>query len=317
MTTTYGQNDGDGPKLSAAISSGFLLIAVLIGGFMGWSALAPLQSAAIAQGSVNLDSYRKSVQHYEGGIIQKIMVREGQHVEQDDVLIELDETRAKSSQDLLEAQIASEEKQLGLIDEEIKIVEGLLEKGLAKKPRILELYRRQAELQGNRTEHIAQLRAAKDVIERAKIRAPIAGSVVGLQVHTAGGVIKAGDTLLSIVPKDEPLVIEARIDPNDIDVVHSGLPAQVRLTPYNARIMPPLPAVVEWISADAMRDPSTGASFYLARVKLDGEPAELPDDIQLYPGMPAEIMVITGERSFMDYLAAPITRSYQRAFREQ
>lgn len=312
-----GENRADRPKVLASISAGFFLIVMLIGGFIGWSAFAPLQSAAIAQGAVNLDSYRKTVQHYEGGIVQDIMVREGQRVEKDDVLLQLDETRARASQDLLEAQIEAEEKQLLLIDEEIKIVELLLEKGLAKKPRILELYRHRAQLQGSRTEHIAQLHAAKDVITRAKIRAPIAGSVVGLQVHTTGGVIKAGDPLLSIVPKDEPLVIEARIDPNDIDVVRSGLPAQVRLTPFNARTVPPLPGVVAWISADSMRDQATGASFYLARIKLDAEPSRLPEDMQLYPGMPAEIMVVTGKRSFMEYLTAPLLHSYQRAFREQ
>jgi multidrug efflux pump subunit AcrA (membrane-fusion protein) len=299
------------------VFTGFLIIALFVGGFVAWAGVAPLQSAAIAPGSVILDTYRKTVQHFEGGIVSEILIREGQEVTKDDVLIKLDETQAKATIELLHAQIAAEKKQLTFIDEEITAVEAMLKKGLARKPRALALYRRRAELDGKRTEQQAQLRAAKDVIARSSIRAPITGTVVGLQVHTSGGVVKAGDPLLSIVPKDEPLVIEARVDPNDIDIVHKGLPAQVRLTPFNARMVSPIPASVVWVSADAMNDQNTGASYYLTRVKLTDLPSELPKDVQLYPGMPAEVMILTGERTLLNYLAAPITRSFRRAFREK
>lgn len=305
------------PPLAREIAGGLLILLLLVGGFVSWAAIAPLQGAAIAPGSVNLDTYRKTVQHLEGGIIKEILAREGQDVAKGQVLLLLDETQVRSRIELLEAQIASEEKQLTFVGEEIKAVETLLAKGLAKKPRILELYRRRAELEGNRTEHQAQLRAAKDVIDRSSIRAPIGGTVVGLQVHTSGGVIKAGEPLLSIVPHDEPLVIEARVDPNDIDIVHKGQLAQVRLTPFNARMVPPVPAEVEWISADAMNDQTTGSSYYLARIKLTSAPGDLPGEVQLYPGMPAEVMILTGERTFLEYLAAPVMRSFRRAFREQ
>ena len=305
------------PPVFGAVFTGFLIILLFIGGFVAWAGVAPLQSAAIAPGSVILDTYRKTVQHFEGGIVSEILRREGQEVTKDEVLIKLDETRAKATIELLQAQIAAEKKQLTFIDEEITAVEAMLKKGLARKPRVLALYRRRAELDGKRTEQQAQLRAAKDVIARSSIRAPITGTVVGLQVHTSGGVVKAGDPLLSIVPKDEPLVIEARVDPNDIDIVHKGLPAQVRLTPFNARMVPPIPASVVWVSADAMNDQNTGESYYLARVKLTELPSELPKDVQLYPGMPAEVMILTGERTLLNYLAAPITRSFRRAFREK
>ena len=305
------------PPVVGAVFTGFLIVLLFVSGFVAWAGVAPLQSAAIAPGSVNLDTYRKTVQHYEGGIISEILIREGQEVAKDEVLILLDETRARATIELLQAQIVAEKKQLSFIEEEIVAVETMLEKGLAKKPRILSLYRSRAELDGKRIEHLAELRAAKDVIARSSIRAPIAGTVVGLQVHTSGGVVKAGEPLLSIVPKDEPLVIEARIDTNDIDVVHKGLPAQVRLTPFNARMVPPIPASVVWVSADSMSDQNSGASYYLARVKLTGLPSELPRDVQLYPGMPAEVMILTGERTFMNYLIAPISRSFRRAFREK
>lgn len=307
----------DRPPIRGAVTLGILVVILFMSGFAGWAALAPLQSAAIALGSVNLDTYRKTIQHLEGGIVRDIRVREGQDVEKGDILLHLDETQARAKIELLQAQIGSEEAQLDLINEEIADVETLLAKGLAKKSRVLALHRRRAELEGNRTEHSAQLRAAKDVIARSTIRAPITGSVVGLKVHTTGGVIRPGDALLSIVPKDEPLVIEARVDPNDIDIVQKGLPAQVRLTPLNARDVPPLQGRVIWISADRMSDPDTGAGYYLARVELTEQPSKLPQSVELYPGMPAEVMILTGERSLLSYLAAPISRSFRRAFREK
>ncbi len=305
------------PPIRYPAAVGILLILVFCAGFFTWSAMAPLQSAAIAAGSVNLDTYRKTVQHLEGGIVREIRVREGQNVAKDDVLIVLDDTQATAKTKLLEAQSASEGKQLALINEEIADAELLLKKGLARKTRILALHRRRAELEGNRTQHRAELHAARDVIARSRIRAPISGAVVGLKVNTPGGVIQQGAALLSIVPADEPLVVEARIDPNDIDVVHKGSAAQVRLTPFNARMAPPLPGNVVWISADRLSDEVTRNGYYLARVKLATQPASLPEGLELYPGMPVEVIILTGERSLMSYFIAPLSRSFRRAFREQ
>ena len=305
------------PPIGGPAAIGIILILLFFAGFTGWSAVAPLQSAAIALGNVSLETYRKNVQHYEGGIIDRILVREGQQVVEGDTLIMLDETRANAQIELLEAQILAGKKQLALINEEIASIEKLFEKGLAKKSRVLALYRSRAELEGARSEQLAQLRAAKDVIARSQIRAPISGTVVGLQVHTSGGVIKAGETLLSIVPQNEPLVVEARVDPNDIDIVQNGLDAQVRLTPFNARMVPPVPAKIVWVSADSMNDQKTGAKYYVARAELSVLPTELPEDIRLYPGMPAELIIVTGEGTLLDYLLAPLSRSFRRAFREQ
>jgi len=182
---------------------------------------------------------------------------------------------------------------------------------------VLSLKRRRVELEGDRIQRLAQLRAAKDVIERSQIRAPIGGTVVGLQVHTPGGVIKPGDPLLSIISKDEPLVVEAQINPNDIDVVHKGQLAQVRLTPLNARMVPPLPGRIAWVSADILSDQKTKQSYYLARIEITAAPGDLPKEVDLYPGMPAEVMIATGERTFLDYLVAPVSRSFRGAFREK
>ncbi len=305
------------PPVGGSVLAGVLLIATFFGGFLAWMGTAPLQSAAIAQGSVSLDTYRKTIQHLEGGIIEKILVREGQNVAKGEILFQLDETQPRSRIDLLEAQISSGTKQLELITDELVSIEGLFRKGLTTQTRVLALKRRLVELEGDRTVKIAQLRAAKDVLDRSKIRTPISGTVVSLQVHTSGGVIKPGDTLLSIVPADEPLVVEAQINPNDIDVVHKGLSAQVRLTPLNARMVPPLSGHIAWISADIIHDEKSKASYYLSRIEIAAAPADLPKGVDLYPGMPAEVIITTGERTFLNYLVTPISRSFRRAFREE
>jgi multidrug efflux pump subunit AcrA (membrane-fusion protein) len=305
------------PPIDGPVRAGFLLIAILLGGFFAWGAMAPLQSAAIAQGSVNLDTHRKTVQHLEGGIIKTISVREGQNVQKDDVLILLDEIQANSKVELLKAKISSQQKRLALINDEIDDIEMLYAKGLSTKSRVLALHRRKAELEGERSESLAQIRAADDVIARSKIRAPMSGTVVGLTVHTPGGIVKPGEALLSIVPKNEQLVVEAQLDPNDIDILHQGQAAQVRLTPFNARVLPLLEGRVVWISADRMSDENTGANYYLARVELTSAASDLPDGVALYPGMPAEVMLLTGERTLISYLTAPLSRSFARAFREK
>jgi len=160
-----------------------------------------------------------------------------------------------------------------------------------------------------------QIRAAQDVLRRTVIRAPMAGTVVGLQVHTVGGVVTPGQTLLDVVPKGDRLVVEAFVDPNDIDVVHVGLPAQVRLTALTQRNLAPLEGHVTRVSADRLVDERTGAAYFLARVELDDGSTELNGE-RLYPGMQAEVMIVTGERTTLDYLSRPIVDSLNRAFRE-
>ena len=109
-----------------------------------------------------------------------------------------------------------------------------------------------------------QVRAAEDVLRRTEIRAQRDGTIVDLQVHTAGGVIVPGARLLDIVLSDDRLVIEARIEPDDIDVVEAGLPARVRLTAFSQRNLKPIEARVMWVSADRLVDERTGEAFFLA-----------------------------------------------------
>lgn len=304
------------PPIGGLVLVGLFLVGSFFGGFVFWAATAPLQSAAIASGSVNLDTYRKTVQHLEGGIVAEILVREGQSVEKDETLLILDQTRERAQINLVKARMSAGSQQLELLEEELADAEQLLEQGLTRKTRVLELRRRHAELIGNQIQSEAELEAAQHVIERSTIKAPIAGTVVGLEIHTRGGVIQPGAELMSIIPQDEPLVIEAQLDPNDIDIVQQGMDARVVLTPYNTRDVPPLKGQVMWVSADLITSPDGQNRYYLARVELEQDGAELSSAVDLYPGMPAEVMIVTGERTLVNYLAAPLVRSFRRAFRE-
>jgi HlyD family type I secretion membrane fusion protein len=161
-----------------------------------------------------------------------------------------------------------------------------------------------------------RFKAAKDILERTEIRAPQAGIVVGLNVHTEAGVIAPGQHLLDIIPKGDTLVVEAKVNPNDIDVVKVGLAAQVRLTAFKQRSTPLLQGHVARISADIFTDEHSGASYFLTRITIDSAEREKLGGGELYPGMPAEVMVVTGEQTAVEYILRPLTNSFRRAFRE-
>lgn len=174
------------------------------------------------------------------------------------------------------------------------------------------------QLQEVRTE-IADLRdrlsAADDVIRRTAVVAPVGGVVVNVQINTSGGVISPGQPLLDIVPAAGGLTVEARVAPGDIDVVHAGLPAQVRISAFKIAENPILDGRVRTVSADALTDERTGESFYIVQVELD-DLSPLPEGAELQPGMPAEVMIVTGEQTTLQYLLEPIRISLRRAMRE-
>lgn len=416
---------------------GVLIILAFFVGVGGWAAFTPLKSAAIAPGQVIVEGRRKTVQHLEGGIVRDIRVKEGDHVAEGDVVIVLDDVRARSDLELLrgrlaaalatrarlsaerdkadavafppeldglmgdsaeltglvegertvfaerrnflssqtsinrqrirqlreeigglEEEIAALDRQLDLITEEESGLAELVGKGLARKPRLLELRRNKAELEGqlarNRSaiaraqqqigeteltildirtrflnEVVGQLQdvraeitdlrdrmaAAEDVIARTKVVAPVSGVVVNVQVNTAGGVVTPGQPLLDIVPASEKLTVEARVSPGDVDVVHAGMQADVRLSAFHIAENPILKGRVRTISADALTDERTGVPYYVAQVDLE-DLSPLPAGAKLTPGMPAEVMIVTGEQTPLEYLLEPIRITLRRAMRE-
>ncbi|MDJ0741337.1 MAG: HlyD family type I secretion periplasmic adaptor subunit [Gammaproteobacteria bacterium] len=158
--------------------------------------------------------------------------------------------------------------------------------------------------------------ALEDASRRLDVRAPIDGTVVNLQVHTIGGVIGPGEPIMEIVPKNDTLVIEAKINPIDIDVIHPGLLANVTLTALNRRSNAPLQARVLWVSADLLSEPQSGQSYFLARLELTDELQSSQPEMPLTPGMLAEVTILTGQNTYLEYLIEPLERNLSRAFRD-
>jgi HlyD family secretion protein len=412
---------------------GCTVIGVAFGGVGAWLFLAPLDSAAVAQGSVVVDSHRKTVQHLEGGIVRSVMVKEGDTVAAGQTLMVLEGAQAQSAlgqvrnqywtakarvarleaeqagldrlawpaefaeadpklldaqqdmfrarHDTFVAQMAVREKRIGQIEQqivalaaqrtateeslgynatELAAVEKLYKQGYERRPRLLQLQRMSAEMQGSlgelsakiaraeqekaeaelelmgqrntRAQEIAvelqearttlldlsdRLRAAQDVMNRTDVKAPQDGRVVDLKVYTVGGVVTPGQPLMDIVPVDDPMLVEARVKPADIDVVHVGMSANIHLTAYKQRTTPPVAGTVQHVSADRLVDPRTGEPYFVALVRPLPEELAKIADVQLSPGMPAEVFITTGERRAIDYLLSPLTDSMRRGFREQ
>ncbi|WP_154124536.1 HlyD family type I secretion periplasmic adaptor subunit [Grimontia hollisae] len=426
------------PAIRRLVIIGFGAIALFLGTFGVWSVFSPLEGASIAPGVVTVDSQRKTVQHLEGGIIDKILVAEGEDVAKGDPLIYLDKTQAStqleqlttrqrnalarearliterdnkpditfpdallmekdnprveellvnqqrifearrdffdSQTEIIDKQLAQntaeldgqkkrleiEKRRLSIIGEEIAGNRQLAEKGYVSKTQVLRLEREEAQilstisqlqsnasrLQQNVAENLAQLKeqelervreiveglresrqeryelddqiaAAKDILDRTTIKAPLSGTVLNLQVFSEEGVITPGQSLLDIVPSDESLVIEAKVDPSDIDQVRAGMKAQIRLTALSMRSVRPLEGELMTVSADRLVDEQSGLAYYLARVKLIDNINDILGGIELYPGMQAEVMLLTEPRTPIEYLLKPLTESLNRAFREQ
>jgi HlyD family secretion protein len=433
------------PRIRGPLIVGASVMGVFVFGFGIWSTFAPLQSAALAPGTVAVESSRKTVQHLEGGIIAQILVKEGDIVTEGQPLVRLDDTKARTAYTSLEGQVwdatarqsrliaerdssktivfppfliekakqdsaaaqiiagqqtifaarrtlleskaaavreriqqskeeirgftaqdVAAQRRLSLIAQEIGDVQKLLQLGLERKARLLQLQRDQAEIQGNRGQLAAQmarsqqtiaesevniltlqhdsssevalllreteqkvhelqeqLQAAADVLSRVEVRAPEAGTITDLKVHTPGGVVKPGDPLLDLVPKADRMIVKARVRPEDSDVVRVGLPALVRLLPYKQRRTPPVEGTVIYLSADRLVDDHAeagqpaGQPYYLAKIEINEGALEKVPGVELIPGMPAEVMIRTGKTTVALYALAPILDSFDRAFIEK
>lgn len=426
------------PKKISLTYWGLLLITLFLIFFSIWASIAPIDSAAIAQGTVSLDSNAKTIQHFEGGIIEEILVKNGDRVEANQALITLSETAAKASLELLENQLRSSiaqearllaerdqknsirfsyplldteqypvakkvidgerqlftsrqenmlnqinimnnrieqlkeqisgiesqsvatHKQLLLLQEEETSVKTLVQQGQETRPRLLELQRHIFSLQGQKGQFYSEMAqtkqaigesqlqiltlknnflnevidelqtvrlnindlkkriiAAEDILNRLQILAPQSGIVTGLKYHTVGGVIAPGTEILTIIPQNDRLIIEAQLLPTDIDVVHPGQSAKIRLSAFKARTTPTLNGEVIYVSPDRFIDPSTGMPYYIVRVVIKESELKNLDHIELYPGMPAQVLIVSGARTFFKYFLDPLQQNFRRTFKEE
>jgi len=210
----------------------------------------------------------------------------------------------------LKGEIGDSQEQIARVQEQIELV-----RYSAIKTAVEQLHENKAEVNDLRERIIA----ARRVLDRVTIAAPVSGIVVKMRYHTPGGVVEPGKNILEIVPTDDDLIIEVRVRPQDIESVRRGQPATVRLSALNRRITPTLDGDVVYISADAVpedRPGQPGGDAYVARIRLDADQhAKVPEFVPT-PGMPAEVYIKTHERTFLGYILKPLKDSLSRAFRE-
>ncbi|MGZ5835787.1 MAG: HlyD family type I secretion periplasmic adaptor subunit [Xanthobacteraceae bacterium] len=180
-----------------------------------------------------------------------------------------------------------------------------------------EVVKELGETQGKEAELVERGVAARDLLDRIEIRAPTSGVIHQLSAHTVGGVIRAGDSIMEVVPDSDNLQIEARLQPNDIDQVRTGQKAFVRFSAFNQGVTPQLTGAVTYVSADTSHDRQTNAPYFTVRVALSDDERRQLAGLQLVPGMPAEVFMQTGSRTMMSYLLKPIIDQMQRAFVER
>ena len=162
-----------------------------------------------------------------------------------------------------------------------------------------------------------QYTAAADVLERTKIRSPEDGIVIGLRMHTPGGVIMPGHPVLDLIPLNAELIVEAWVMPNDIDKVHAGLKADLRFSAFKTSHTPVAEGEVILVSADRMVDEASRVAYYMCRVKITEKGLKELKGMTLQPGMPVEVILKTGERTLISYLLKPLLDRLAISFKEE
>lgn len=415
---------------------GFFIVIVVFGLFGGWAALAPLDSAASAQGVVTVQTYRKTVQHLEGGIVKDVLVHDGDIVKKGDPVIILDDSQLRAEYEMTRSQlIASKatearliaerdglsainfdnipelstprgiearngetqvfnarrgarmgqigvlQERIGQLNQQIKGTDAmigtkdnlgksytgeigelneLLAQGFVDKQRLLDQERKldmlksevadhrssiiKTRLQINETQlqllqvtkdfnsdvvkQLAEVQtksfdlqertaAIEDRLSRVIIRAPDNGMVIGMTVHTIGGVVRAATPLLDVVPSVSDLIVEAHVQPADIDRIGVGKLAKIRFSAFNSATTPEIEGSVTQISADRFTDERTGLPYYLARIRVTEEGEKKLGDKKLQPGMPADVLINTGARTMLQYLLQPARNAISESMIEE
>jgi HlyD family secretion protein len=221
--------------------------------------------------------------------------------------LEREATRLKGERGQLVASIAQAKGRISETELQIIQIDQDLRSEVAK-----EL----GEIQAKSAELIEKRVAAEDHLKRIDIRAPQAGTVHQMSVHTVGGVIAGGDPLMLIVPENDELAIEVKVAPQDIDQLTIGQEAVLRLSAFNRRTTPEIKGTVSRVAADLIQDQNTGTAFYTARIAVDHNEIERLEGLRLVPGMPIEAFIQTGQRTALSYLVKPLSDQITRAFRE-
>jgi len=406
---------------------GWWIVLVGVCGFILWAFIAPLDKGVPLSGAVSVDSNRKAIQHQTGGIVDQILVKEGDTVEAGQVIVHLNDTQAKAQAEITRSQLMSayairarllaerdnspeityppellsaknnfritsnintqnqlffsrnlaikhelsainesiaglkmqlngliasrnsRKQQLGFLTEQLNNLRELAADGYVPRNRVLDEERAFVQLTGEisadtgnigrtqrqiseltqqqiqrQQEHQKDIRQQLSDIQReieglknkllaedfelnnVLVKAPVAGTIVGIEIFTNGGVVAPGFTMMDIVPSEDMLIVTGQVPVHLIDKVHVGLPVDLIFSAFNQNKTPNIPGIVTQVSADRLVEERTGEPFYNLKSKVTPEGMELLTEHQIRAGMPVEIFVKTGERSLMNYLFKPI-----------
>lgn len=320
---------------------------ILIWGFgalLLWACFAPLDKGVSAPGYVITDSNRKAIQPAMNGIVDAILVREGQQVKAGEVLVRLNPITAQAQSNAtresiqgLEAQVTGLEQSIAQKKQQQKSMQGqlrsykdLVGEGYLAKNRMLELERSYLQLNSSILEDEGNLLKAKRQINESKerlnpfdfdlanteLRSPVDGQVVNLTIFTNGGFVSAGSKLMEVIPLEESLIIEAQLPVHLVDRVHTKLPVEMMFTAFNTNRTPHIPGVIISVGADRIVDEKTGMPFYKIQVATTEQGSKMLGNLKVRPGMPVEIFVKIGEQTLMTYLLKPVFDRMHSSLRE-
>ena len=320
---------------------------VVIWGFGGaivWACFAPIEKGVSATGWVITDSNRKAIQPASPGIVDEILVKEGQTVKEGEVLIRLNPINAKAQANAtreaisgLEAQanglgqsITQKKQQLNLMESQLVGLRELASEGYLPKNKVLEMERQQLQLKGSiledegnltRTkkqiaEQVERLNPADYDLANTELRSPVDGQVVNLSIFTIGGVVSPGAKLLEVIPSKESMMVEGQLPVHLVDKVRVDLPVEMMFTAFNMNRTPHIPGTLISVAADRILDEKTGAPYYKIQAITTKKGAKMLGDLKVRPGMPVELFIKTGEQSMMTYLMKPIFDRAHSALRE-
>jgi protease secretion system membrane fusion protein len=324
---------------------GWIVLLVGFGGFMLWALFAPLDKGVPAEGTVIADGQRKTIQAPFNGVVDQILVKDGEVVKEGQVLIKYNNLQASAqatgAQQAvlglqaqvkgLENSISNKQQQLVAMKEQLANVELLAKEGYVARNRLLEVQRTYfqmngslAEDQGNLvryrsqlSEQEARLAAFEFDLANTDVKAPVDGSVTNLEVFTKGAVTQMGSRLLEVEPSDAALIVEAHVPVHLIDKVHINLPVELLFPAFNQRSTPNIPGKVIVVPNNRSQDPRTGEPYYKIQVAVTEAGKKKLRENKVRPGMPAQVFIVTGERTMMSYLLKPITDRIHTSLREE
>ena len=316
VTDTTDKQDVERDEVHYA-RAGMLIVAVGFGGFMLWASIAPLDKGIPSQGTVITDGHRQTIQTAQGGIVKDILVKDGDKVVAGQVLAVMNATQQSAQNAALRESIASKQRQLTLIKEQLAGYRELAKDGYMSRNKLIDAERSYSQVSSALAEEQAKLPVSDFDLANAELKAPVTGTVANLEIHTPGAVIQAGTKVMEVVPKNMPLIVEAHLPTNMIDKVHKGLPVEVTFPAFNQQTTPKIPATISMVAANTTQDPKNGTSYYKIQVQVTPEGKKLLADNQVRPGMPTEVFVVTGERTLLSYLFKPVSDRARSALREE